>query len=238
MGQTPPERDMDTGNRMEEERRMGTPERTAGRGHGMRRRLGGVLGRLSRRRPRVGRSARRIPVSLTRFDGRFVVRAELPGSSRRELSVTAHPDHLHIVVDPERRGSTSGRGGRRRSRRRRERIVGFPVDIDEHSVTATYREGVLTIRAIEERAARERTIPIGGGERAERPSRGGARGREEERGRSGEVRRRQTPERARREADLGPSDEEIRRYETNADRELERQRDIQRDKSGEGYRRG
>ena len=177
----------------------------------MRRELGDLAGRLSRRRGRI-------PVDVARRDGGFVVRADLPGYDRRDLVVTAYRDGVRIVAGGERDRET-GRGARaERTRPRLERMVDLPAEIDESSAVAEYHAGKLTIGADERRPRGERSIPV--------RTDVGAEGHEAE-----------TEERAAGHRPMGPTDEEVREYEARADEEFDRQRDFQRDKSGRQYRR-
>jgi HSP20 family protein len=89
-------------------------------------------------------------------DGEFVLGVEAPGFEADEFDVAWDDGVLNVAaehVDEER--------GRKRTYHRRFR---FPKDIEDESITARYRNGVLevTLPMEMEATARGRTIPVEG----------------------------------------------------------------------------
>ena|SRR6056297_1897930 len=80
----------------------------------------------------------------------FVVTADLPGYRKEDIDVTLRGDHLQIRAETEQETEESddedGQYIRKeRSHRAVNRSVTFPEDVDEESVAAEYRNGVLTV---------------------------------------------------------------------------------------------
>lgn len=174
---------------------------------------------------RIDPRSRRIRVDVEDHDDEFVVRADLPGYERRDLDVTAYRDGIRVVANGTWERSEPEYSTRERTHGRRERLVELPAEIDERDVTGTFVNGVLVVRASKRWQGGEREEPMREAEGEQRA--------EDEGGQRAEAFE-SAPEE---EPEMGPSDEEVREYETKADRQLERQRDFQRDKSGQPYRR-
>jgi HSP20 family protein len=82
----------------------------------------------------------------------FVVTADLPGYRKADIDVTLRGDQLQIRGEREEaseEGDDEGEEGRYiRKERRHEsvsRSVSLPGEVDEESVSAQYRNGVLTV---------------------------------------------------------------------------------------------
>jgi HSP20 family protein len=77
-------------------------------------------------------------------DGHYVVRAELPGlDPGQDIDVTVGSGHLKIHAERSERAE-----GKHRSEFRYgsfTRTVSLPAHADEDAVTATYRDGILTV---------------------------------------------------------------------------------------------
>ena len=89
-------------------------------------------------------------------DGEFVLSAEAPGFERDEIDVSWHDGVLDVAaehVDEER--------GRKRTYHRRFR---FPKAVDEDTISASYRNGVLEVRlpVRDEATTHGKSIPIEG----------------------------------------------------------------------------
>jgi HSP20 family protein len=96
--------------------------------------------------------SRAFDVDITDADDEVVVTADIPGFDREELDVNVTGRTLSIRAshDDETRDEGDERGGTyvRRERRSRStaRSIGLPADVDEDAASATYRNGVLTVR--------------------------------------------------------------------------------------------
>jgi HSP20 family protein len=95
-------------------------------------------------------------------DDALVIVAELPGVKQEDVQVTVLDGTL--TLGGERKVAPAGEG---EVVLRRERAVGpfvrhvlLPATVDPARMTATYREGVLTIRAPKKETAKSRTIAI------------------------------------------------------------------------------
>ncbi len=81
----------------------------------------------------------------------FVATADLPGYEKENIDVQLRGDQLHISAERATGGEQeeSGDGGRfiRRERQRKSasRTLTLPEEVDEDGVTASYRNGVLTV---------------------------------------------------------------------------------------------
>jgi len=90
----------------------------------------------------------------------YVVRAELPGIPRDNVTVELDANELHITgeLEEEQRGKVLSRRTGRFSYRT---IV--PNDIDSDKVAADLADGVLTVRIPKSPRGKRRTIRVGGG---------------------------------------------------------------------------
>jgi HSP20 family protein len=95
-------------------------------------------------------------------DDALVIVAELPGVKQEDVQVTVLDGTL--TLRGERKVAPAGEG---EAVLRRERAAGpfvrhvlLPAAVDPARMTATYREGVLTIRAPKKETAKSRTIAI------------------------------------------------------------------------------
>jgi len=113
--------------------------------------------------PDWGRIETRIPaVDLYEEEGTIVVKAEVPGVSKEDVTVTLEGDRLTI------RGETRHEDKREekdyirleRSHGRFERTLTLPDGVDLDKVTATMRDGVLEIRVPRTAEAAPRTITV------------------------------------------------------------------------------
>jgi HSP20 family protein len=92
-----------------------------------------------------------VAVDVAETDGEFVVTADLPGYDREEIEVTLDDTELTVAAEREREETEAGEDGDRRFLRRERthssvsRTVYVPEAVDAEAVTATYRNGVLTV---------------------------------------------------------------------------------------------
>ncbi len=93
-------------------------------------------------------------------DGRYTVRAELPGVDvAKDVDITTHDGRLRLVV---RRMEQAKGGGRSEFRYGTfHRIVGLPSGTKEETISASYTDGILEITMSVGRQARTtKHIPI------------------------------------------------------------------------------
>jgi HSP20 family protein len=90
-----------------------------------------------------------VAVDVAETDTEILVTADLPGFETDDLSISLSGRDLTIEADhEERREETDGARyvRRERSHRRLSRTVRLPEEVDEEGSSATYRNGVLTVR--------------------------------------------------------------------------------------------
>jgi HSP20 family protein len=78
----------------------------------------------------------------------FVVTADLPGFDKDDIDVRLSDQRLRISADRTEEGERSDDGHFVRQERHHssmERVVRLPEPVDEHSVSASFRNGVLTV---------------------------------------------------------------------------------------------
>jgi HSP20 family protein len=93
-------------------------------------------------------------------DGRYVVRAELPGMDP-ENDIDIEVDDGVMTIRAERRQEKHDRGSTEFYYGRLERRVVLPEGADESDITARYEGGVLEVSvAVREKMARPRSIPV------------------------------------------------------------------------------
>jgi HSP20 family protein len=83
---------------------------------------------------------------LTESDGNFILRAEVPGFTAKDLNIEVQPRYLRIMGKREAKEETNAR--KIRSERCADQIlraVDLPVDVDTARVNATLKDGILTI---------------------------------------------------------------------------------------------
>ncbi len=88
-----------------------------------------------------------ISVDVADHDDEFVVTADLPGFEKDDIDVTLRDNRLRISAEQE---SEIEEGDeeyirQERSQRSMSRTITLPDPVDESSVSAEYRNGVLTI---------------------------------------------------------------------------------------------
>lgn len=82
-------------------------------------------------------------------ESEVVARIELPGADPGELELTITEDGLSVSGEIRQETDNQWRGYRRIERRygRFQRHLSFPVPVDHEKATATYRHGILEVRA-------------------------------------------------------------------------------------------
>lgn len=102
------------------------------------------------------------PVDIWETDDALVIAAELPGVRQEDVQVSVLDGTL--TLRGERKAAPAAEG---ETVLRRERVGGpfvrhllLPASVDPAGVRATYRDGVLTIRAQKKEEAKPRTIAI------------------------------------------------------------------------------
>jgi len=94
----------------------------------------------------------------------LVVRTEIPGIDRSSLEIEALGDRLAVagVRDIPRPEGEFRYHRRERKSGQFRRVFRLPYEVDPDKATATYRDGILTIRLEKPEAAKPRHIAIGG----------------------------------------------------------------------------
>jgi HSP20 family protein len=87
-------------------------------------------------------------IDLAERDDEFVVTADLPGFEKDDIRVSLRGDQLRIDAEHEEAREEGEEGRYLRKERRHQsvsRSVSLPDDVDEGSVAAQFRNGVLTV---------------------------------------------------------------------------------------------
>lgn len=113
----------------------------------------------------LGPSSRSVFPPLNVFEdagGALVVRAEAPGIDPATLQIDIEPHRLVIAGERRRESDAAQSGYHRRERRfgRFSRSLQLPADLDVSKTSASYRDGMLTVRVEKAEAARPRRIPV------------------------------------------------------------------------------
>jgi len=100
-----------------------------------------------------GRNGRTTDIDVAEYDDEFVVMADLPGYDHEDIDVRADDGRLTISAEHEdaEHGTEHEDTGRRYLRRERRhdsvtRSVELPGSVLESDATATFQNGVLTVR--------------------------------------------------------------------------------------------
>jgi HSP20 family protein len=92
----------------------------------------------------------------------LVVKAELPGMKKEDIGISLHEGSL--VISGERKVETEdGEGENSRSERffgRFQRAVELPKAVDANNVTATYKDGILTVNLPKTEESKPRKISV------------------------------------------------------------------------------
>lgn len=101
------------------------------------------------------------PLNLVDKDDQVIVTAVLPGVDKDEISLTALGNTLTIAGEkklPETEGVNYIRHERPHGNFRR--LVNMPYSIDQSKITATYKDGILTITLPKAEEAKPRQIKV------------------------------------------------------------------------------
>lgn len=103
-------------------------------------------------------------VELGETDKEIRVTAELPGLDEKDVELTVEEGVLTLRGEKRAEVEDRDRGYSERSYGRFERRIGLPRGVDRDKVTATFRNGVLTVTLPRTEAANEnvRRIPVNG----------------------------------------------------------------------------
>ena len=92
----------------------------------------------------------------------LVVKAELPGMKKEEIEISLHEGSL--IISGERKAETEeGDGESSRSERffgRFQRALELPTPVDANHVTATYKDGILTVKLPKTEESKPRQISV------------------------------------------------------------------------------
>lgn len=102
------------------------------------------------------------PVNVfTDEDGGLVIRAEAPGVDPDKLEINVEPQR--VTIGGERAAASDGGNGfHRRERRfgRFSRSLNLPADLDPEKASASYADGILTIKLDKAESAKPRRITV------------------------------------------------------------------------------
>jgi HSP20 family protein len=103
-------------------------------------------------------------VELGETDKEIRVTAELPGLDEKDVELTVEEGVLTLRGEKRAEVEDKDRGYSERSYGRFERRIGLPKGVDREHVTATFKNGVLTVLLPRTEAANEnvRRIPVNG----------------------------------------------------------------------------
>ena len=108
----------------------------------------------ARRRAGVVRRAHPVRVDLYEHDDALVVRFELPGVKKENVTLNLEKDVLTVDVHDEAKDEETARQPRAR------RAIRVPVDVKAGEIGAELRDGVLSVTLPKADAAKARPIPL------------------------------------------------------------------------------
>lgn len=90
-----------------------------------------------------------MPVDVTEEDGEIVLKADLPGVSKENISLKADAQTVEISAESTQSLEEENEKYYRKERSRKQfhRTVKWPAEIDPETVNAEYDDGVLTVTA-------------------------------------------------------------------------------------------
>ena len=104
-------------------------------------------------------------VDVWETETELVYAFDLPGVSEDQISIELHDDTLTVTAQRERVDERTEDGFVRYERRfgTFSRALGVPQGVNEGSIRAEYKDGVLEIRVAKPETSKPRKIEIGGG---------------------------------------------------------------------------
>jgi len=104
------------------------------------------------------------PINVfTDQEGALVVRAEAPGIDPEKIDVNVEPQRLTLSGERTTPDASDGAAGvHRRERRfgRFSRSLQLPADLDPEKATASYQDGILTVRIEKAETAKPRRVTV------------------------------------------------------------------------------
>jgi HSP20 family protein len=113
--------------------------------------------------PLTGGEMRMPAVDLREEDKRYLIEAELPGISERELKLELRDGVLELTAGKkEESGEKEGRRWIRRERRETSfrRSFALPEDADGERIEAQFKNGLLTVELPKKAATEPKLVPI------------------------------------------------------------------------------
>jgi HSP20 family protein len=102
------------------------------------------------------------PVDIYETDDAFMLKAELPGFTKEDVSIEIHENRL--IIRGERKRETEAKEDQyhrlERAYGRFERAFWLPTTVDAEQIQATFKDGVLELRLPKSPAAKPKQIPI------------------------------------------------------------------------------
>jgi len=102
------------------------------------------------------------PVDIYETDDAFMLKAELPGFTKEDVSIEIHENRL--IIRGERKRETEAKEDQyhrlERAYGRFERAFWLPTTVDAEHIQATFNNGVLELRLPKSPAAKPKQIPI------------------------------------------------------------------------------
>jgi HSP20 family protein len=102
------------------------------------------------------------PVDIYETDDAFMLKAELPGFTKEDVSIEIHENRL--IIRGERKRETEAKEDQyhrlERAYGRFERAFCLPTTVDAEQIQATFKDGVLELRLPKSPAAKPKQIPI------------------------------------------------------------------------------
>lgn len=104
------------------------------------------------------------PLDLYQNNDNVVAVVELPGMQKDEIEISLHDDTL--TIGGERRKESAGKNGEKAERSERfvgkfRRSITLPARVDANKVSATYRDGILTVTLPKAEEAKPKQIHVG-----------------------------------------------------------------------------
>ncbi|NUP90041.1 MAG: Hsp20/alpha crystallin family protein [Candidatus Sumerlaeia bacterium] len=101
-------------------------------------------------------------IDIVEKGDRLVIKADLPGVSKEDVQVTVHEGVLTIRGTRNHQDEVKDEGFRlfERATGSFARSIQLPVDVQTDKVSASYKDGVLTIEALKVPAAVPRTVEV------------------------------------------------------------------------------